>query len=454
MSDVSSINPSQLAQQLATAYTQQAQTLLDSQSQRATSTSKALQSLRSALLAFQSAIGSLSSKSSVLQQTATFSNTAVANASTNGSALPGSYSFFVTKLASANQLAYQGVPTSVTASSAGTLGVSLADGSSFSVTLGNGDLDGDGNLTPTEIARAINQAAGNSSKVAASVMTVNGQPQLLLTAGKTGAGSQITLDTTAVGDSSLQNALNAAPVVLAAAADADIWLGAEGSGIHIQQASNSYTGISGVTINFTQAMAAGTAPVTLTVAADNGGTAKNVQSFVDAYNALKQKLDDLTDTGDAASGKAASVFASDAGIRSLRSKLESMLRQSFNSQTLFSYGVSADRNGTLSLNQSKLEAALAANPGGLDQLLSGSSGLLAGNKTYLNVWLGSVNGQLKQRQESLDRLQTDLTRRQDQLSQRYDQAFNRYLQQFTQLQTLQSRMSDTSGILASLSATQ
>ncbi|WP_174873898.1 flagellar filament capping protein FliD [Vogesella oryzae] len=450
MSDVSSINPSQLAQQLATAYIQDTQSLLDSQSQRASSASKALTTLQSALQAFQTAISGLSGKKTVLQQTATVSNTAVANASTNGSAQAGSYNFFVTQLASANQLAYQGIPTSVTASSAGTLGVSLADGSSFSVSLASGDLDGDGNLTPAEIARAINQAAGNSSKVAASVMTVNGAPQLVLTAGQTGAGSQITLDTSAVGDSSLQSALNAAPVQLVAAQDADIWLGAENSGIHIQQASNTYSGISGVTINFTQAMTSGSAPVTLTVASDNAGTAKNVQAFVDAYNTLKQKLDDLTDTGDAASGKSAAVFANDAGIRSLRNKLESMLRQSFNSQTLFSYGVSADRNGTLSLNQSKLDAALAANPSGLDQLLGGSSGLLAGNSNYLKLWLSSVGGQLKQRQESVGRLQTDLARRQDQLSVRYDQAYNRYLLQFTQLQTLQSRMSDTSGILANL----
>ncbi|SCK17519.1 flagellar hook-associated protein 2 [Vogesella sp. LIG4] len=444
--DFSTTSPSQIAQQLATSYVQDAQTLLNNQTQDATSTGKALTTLQSALQTFQSALTTLSGKKTVIQQTATFSNTAVANASANGTAQAGNYSFFVSQLASANQVLFQGLPASAAAS--GKLGISLGDGTSLNVdlsTLGSG-----GNFAPADLARAINQAAGNSGKVSASIVTVNGQAQLMLGAGNTGANSKITVDASLVGDAALKGALGAAPTQLVPPQDAVAWLGAENIGIKIQQASNTYTGISGVSINFTQAMTSGSAPVSLTVAADNSGTAKNVQSFVDAYNALKTQLDNLTDTGDAANNKSAAAFANDAGVRSLQSRLASLLRQSFNGQTLFQFGISADRNGTLSLNSSKLQTALAANPSGLDQLLGGSSGMLTGYQNYLNSWLGSVNGQIQQRQSSLSALQKVLGRRQDELSASYDSAYNRYLQQFSQLQALQTQMSQTTSSLSML----
>jgi flagellar hook-associated protein 2 len=447
------INPTVLAQELATAYTSSAQSLLTTQSQNATNTASGLTTLQSALQAFQAAVTGLQSKPTVAQQTATFSNSAVGTASANGSAQAGSYSFFVSQLASANQQMFQSMPANTPAAGAGTLGLSMPDGTSLSVNLAAADSNNDGKLTPAEIAAAINAANGNSGKIAATVMTVNGQSQLMLTANHTGANSQITLDTSQVGNAALQAALNS-PTELTKAQDAIFWVGAENTGIKVQQASNSYTGIAGVGITFTQAQASGSPSVTLTVAADNSGTAKNVQTFVSAYNTLKQTLDSLTDPGDASKNKAAGIFASDAGVQSLQSHLAAILRQTFNGQTLFHYGVSADRDGNLSLDQTKLQNALASTPTGLDQVFGGmsSGGLLGTTNTYLKSWLDVTKGQITTRQNSVQRLQKDLSQRQTNLTNQYNDAYNRYLTQFSQLQALQAQMSQSSGILGNLSS--
>ncbi|MTD32922.1 flagellar filament capping protein FliD [Paludibacterium denitrificans] len=450
MIDTSTTSPSYMAQQLATAYTQGTQNLLSTQTQDAQTTSSALTSLQSALQVFQSALNTLSGQPTAVAQSATFSNSAIGSATANGTATAGSYQFFSEQLAQASQVAFQGVPAATPVGSAGTLVVKMADGTSLNVNLAAADTNGDGQLSPAEIASAINQNTANA-KLAASVITVNGVSQMVVTAGHTGANSQISLDTSGVTDSTLASALGTANT-LVAAQDSIVWLGAQGTGIKMQQASNTYTSIAGVSMTFSQARATGTAPVTLTVATDNSATAKNVQGFVDAYNSLKTALDKLTDTGDAANGKAAAAFASDAGVRSLRDRLNTIIRQTFAGGTLLQYGVSADRYGTLSLNQTKLQNALASNPTGLDKVLGGNSttGLLGTAKSYLDSWLNFSSGQIKTRQDSVQRLQKDLTSRQSVLNDQYDQAYKRYLAQFSALQSIQSLISQNTGILSNL----
>src|SRR4029453_12122222 len=128
-------------------------------------------------------------------------------------------------------------------------------------------------------------------------------------------------------------------------------LGGQG-GVRLEQDSNTLTAISGVSVTFTKAMSASESPVTLTVAGDSTGTANNVQKFVDAYNALEKAFDDLTKKGSADTGAQSAAFASDAGVRALRTRLNTILRTSFGGKSLTELGVRADRTGTLSLDKS------------------------------------------------------------------------------------------------------
>lgn len=456
-----SINPTSMANTLATAYTQAAQDQLTTQTNKAQATSTALNSLRSALNTFNSAVASLSAKKGLSQNTATFSNPAIGSASATSTAQAGSYSFFVEKLATGSQVAYQDLPAAA-ASEGGPIVVQMPDGTTINVALA--DADNDGTISQAEVARAINLAPTNQGKVTATTVSANGKTQLLLTAAQTGGAADpltgvvpnITIDASGLPSGALQTALGAAPNVLAAAQNAVVWLGAQGSGIKLEQASNTFTSIPGVSISFNQAMAAGATPVTLTVASDASGTAANVQTFVDAYNALNKTLDSLTAAGSADGKTSAGAFASDAGIRALRGKLSSILRQSFGGLSVIDLGVASDRSGVLSLDSSKLSKALAAHPDGLSQVFgssatTGGSGLLGALNDYAGVWLNSANGLLKNRQDSVQRTQTELTDKQTRLDATFKLYYERYLQQFTALQTLQDQMSQTSDMFSSLS---
>lgn len=448
------ISPTTMATQLATAYTQGTQSLLDTQSQAAQTTATGLTKLQSALSAFKTALASLASKpgQSVTQYSASASDTSVLSATASAKAQPTSTPLFVEQLATTHQVAYQDLPA--VPAGPGSMSVQLANGSSFAVDLASADADGDGTLSQTEIARAINSSA--NGQATAMVVTVAGQTQLVLSSGVSGAGGEISLDTTGL-SGALKTALEdpAKKKVLVAAQDAVVWLGAQGSGVRLQQSSNTLSAIEGVSITLTKAQAAGSAPVTLTVARDDSATSAKLKSFVDAYNTLEKALDDLTAVGK--DGAASGAFASDAGVRSLRNRLNNLLRQEVGGATLRSLGVSADRYGSLSLDNDKLSKALAADPTVLDTVLgnastSSPSGVLGSMSQLMEGWTNSTSGQIKQRQTSVQTLQKNISARQTRLDTQYSQSYERYLKQFTQLQDLQTRLADTTSMFSSLSS--
>lgn len=445
---MASIDPTTLATQLATAQTQSAQALLDAQNKSATAISSALTKLQTALRAFDTALDKLSDKKSLNQLAATVSGSQV-TATASPSAAPGSYSIFVERLASNHQIAFQDLPATE-ASAAGTLTLSLRDGSSFEVALNSADTDGNGSLSYAEIARAINLAEDNGGKISASVATVGGKAQLLLSSGVGGEDGEITV---AASGSSLDTQLNAAPMQLAAARNAVAWLGGEG-GMRIEQGSNTLTAISGLSITLTAAQASGSAPSVVNVAQDSSGTKANLQSFIDAYNALEKSLDELTAIG--SGGGASAAFASDAGVRALRSRLSNTLRQEFDGLSLRSLGIHVDRGGQLSLDSAKLDKTLATRPDALDTVfgntsLSAPRGLMGAMVGVVDQWTNSTKGQIQQRQSSLQALQKSISTRQTRLDTQYESAFQRYLKQFSALQEMQLRMEQTSGLLSSLS---
>jgi len=448
------INPTSMASSLATAYTQGAQDLLTTQTNRAQATSTALTKLQSALKAFTTALDTLSAKKGMTQNSATLSNTGYGTASATSSAVPGTYSFFVEKVATTQQVAFEDLPA-VPVALGGPVVVQLGDGSSISLNLVAADADADGSISQSEIARAINQSPDNKGKVTAAVMTVGSATQLVLTAGQSGAAGAFTLDASGLPAGALKTALST-PKTLVGAQDAVVWLGDQGTGVRMQQGSNTFTSVAGVSLNFTKAMTTGDSPVTLTVASDASGTASNVQSFIDAYNTLEKALDDLTAGGDSSKGVSAAAFASDSGVRSLRSRLTVILRQDFNGMSLMDFGVKASRDGSLSLDSTKLAKALADKPDGLSEVFGStstatSSGVLGAFDKYLDMWTNTTSGQIKTRQDTVQRTQTSLTTKQTQLDDRFQNYYDRYLKQFTALQNLQTQMTQTSSIFDSLS---
>jgi len=453
---VPTYDPKTTATQLAQMYIQGRQSMLDSQSATATAIDKALTKLSSALGTFRSALSTTTSSGSVVASKATFSSD-VGTATASASAAAGNYQFYVEQLATVGQVSYSGVTdSSVVGAAAGTLSVKLADGSSFTVNLANGDKDLNNALSAKEIAAAINLEATNNSRVTASTLTVNGQTRLVLTSNVTGQANGVAgIDVSNLGDANLQAQLGDGNRVLTAGTNAKVWVGAPGGdpGNLMEQASNTFNVVDGVSMTFTKAQTGGV-PVTLSVARDSSGTATNVQNFVDQWNKMLSAIGELTAHGDFTKGTAGGIYASDAGIASLKSRMESLLRTSVGGTSLAVYGITAQRDGTLSLDKTRMDKALATNPTGLDAILgkvgTPATGVLGNLDTLVGSWTKAGTGQLAARKEANAKLQSQLVSRQAALETQYDNAYKRYLAQFTQLQSLQSQMSGTSSMFEAM----
>jgi flagellar hook-associated protein 2 len=449
---MSTLNPTSMATSLATSYMQGANDELTTESSAASASATALTTLQSALSTFDTALTTLSSGTGVAAYSAGLSDPSVGTATASTGATPGTYSFFVQQIATAQQAAYTGL-SSVPAAGAGTLTVDLDGGGSFSVNLSAADSNGDGTLSATEMAAAINGASGNSGAVVASVVTVGTQTELVLSAGATGAANGFSLDTSQVTDGTLASSL-ASGTPLSAAQDAVVYLGGAG-GVKMQQASNTYD-VSGASVTFTQAQNTGASPVTLTVASDASTTVANVQSFVAAYNTVQSALSALTSDGNPSSGVAAGTLANDSGVLSLETKLNELIRQSFGGSSLIGLGVSADQYGTLSVNSTTLTAALTANPSAVSNVFGGvtdlgNTGMLGSMDTYLQTWLRPATGTIAERQTSVQATQKSLAAKQTDLTNQYNALYNRYLSQFTTLQALQEQLSNTENMFFSSS---
>lgn len=448
-------DPASTAAALAEKYTSSRQQILTAQTTQATAAGKALSTLNSAILGYQASLSALTGiNKTMLSQSATFADTSIGSATASASATAGSYSFFVEQLATAHQVSYSGLPDNTPAAGAGSLSIK-AGLTPFTVNLGAAGVDADGNgtLSVREMAAAINGAAGNAGQVSAAVVTIGATTQLVLTAKNTGIDNSVSVDGSGLATGPLKTALAAAPAEVVAAKNAIVWLGAKTTGTKIEQASNTFTNIDGVKMTFTRAQAASESPVTLTVAGNNAGTIANVQAFIDSYNKLKAVVDSMVAPGDPESGAAGGVFAHDSGVRALQASLVSLLRNTTGG-SLAAYGITASREGLLTLKAERLTSQLALDPDGLDTLIgrtssTGGSGIAGKVDTYLKQWSGT-NGQLVQRKEFNGKLQTQLTKRQDLLDSQYDNAYKRYLLQFTQLQTLQSQMSSNTSMFDAL----
>jgi flagellar hook-associated protein 2 len=474
MSTISSptYDPAATAAALAQKYTAPMQEILTSKTNDAAATQKGLSSLQSAIKAFQLSLTSMTGlNQTMFAQSATLSDTTIGTATATANASPATYSFFVERLATASQVAYTGLSDNGAAS--GSLDIMMGSSATpaVHVDLTGADTDG-GGLSVRELAAAINKAA--AGKLTATVITIPataGDPsavppiaatpqtqQLMLTSASTGAESKITLDTSGMGASGmttdLQNPANYKELVTAQ--DSVVWLGAQGSGTKVQQATNKLTAIDGVTVTLAKAQAAGAPPVTMTVGTDSAGTQKNVQNFITAYNTLKAAIDGLVDPGDPQNKVGAGVFAHDAGIRALRDQMVNLLRPA-GALSLAAYGITAAKDGSLVLDTPKprLMKQIAIDPTGLDTLIGSTaagkrSGIADKLDTMLSKWSDITGGQIKQRTEAVTKLQKDLANRQTDLDAQYDSAYKRYNLQFTKLQELQSQMNGNASMFDAL----
>ncbi|AXE32349.1 flagellar hook protein FliD [Chromobacterium phragmitis] len=439
--DFNAVPPSTWAENLARGQLSKLQAQIDSQTKAAKSRGDALNQLQKALQEYKSSLTTLTGKKSLVAMNATATPDGAATVTAKGNAAAGNYTVFVEQLASSQQL-LMGDLAGAAAKAGDKFTVKLGGGESFEVALDGADRDNDGKLSPSELALAINRASGNSGKVNAMVLNNNGVSQLVLSSGKSGEKNAISLDLAGISDDGLKNGLSA-PKELSKAQDAVVWLGGKANGVKLQQGSNTFDNIQGVSFTVNKVSKDTDPPLQISVSRGDSDTTANVQSFIDGYNKIYKAISDMSQSG--GSGKQAGAFADDSSIRGLKSQLNAILRQSYDGVTLGQLGIKATREGTLELDSKKLGETLKASPDALDRFFNGAdqNGALKQSADYLDKWLNSSSGLLKLRRDSEDRNQKDLTRRQEALQKNFEQTYNRYLAQFTKLQSMQDQMTQT-----------
>jgi flagellar hook-associated protein 2 len=438
------INVSSLVSQLVAAEEAPQQGLISDQTQAVTAQVSALGTLKSALSTFQSALSSLDTPTAFNVQTATSSQTSAFSAMASSSATAGTYSVVVTNLASAQQLV-SGPVSSTSSVGDGTLQLSLGT-QSFSVTIAPGS------DTLAAVASSINSASGNPGIEASVIQGVDGA-HLLLTSAQTGAASSIAVSETDGGNSLAALTYGAGNTShytqQSAAADASYSI----AGVAQTSASNTISNVvNGVTLTLL-APTTGANGGTLTVANNTGAVAQNVSAFVSAYNTLQSALASLG-SYDPTSGTAGPMQGNPV-LMGTQNQIQRVLNSFVGSSTynsLVSIGITANKDGSLSLNTDTLQTALSSNFSAVSNLFSSTGGIATQLNSQITASLAS-NGAIGNYATTLQTQENDLSTQSDNLNTQMAALTASLTQQYAALNTLLSSLQTTSSQLSQTFAT-
>jgi flagellar hook-associated protein 2 len=321
--------------------------------QQATKLSTQLSSfglMRSYVANLQSTAGQLAGAALWSRTTATSSDTASVGVTASASAAAGMYNIEVSQLARAQSLASSAYANSAAVLGQGTLTLTRGDGSTAEIVIGPGD---------TSLAGIRDRINASDAGVSAAIVNDTSGARLVITSTRTGLDAAITrIDVS--GDAGLQ-ALAFEQGVPGSVTETQTARNALArvNGLDIESASNTLENVvEGVTLTLSRVTSA---PVEVRVAADDEAVKKAVQDFVNAYNDLSKYLAKETAYDEAT--KKAGTLQGDRTAVVLMSQLRSLVSQPSGASSVFSslssVGVELRRDGTLSLNETKFNAALA-----------------------------------------------------------------------------------------------
>jgi flagellar hook-associated protein 2 len=371
--------------------------------------------LTSRVVALQQAAARLTG-SSLDAYAATSNDTAAITASASATAMPGRYDVVVGQVARA-----QVMTSTTTAPDADTTVVA----SGGTITIGNVTVTLTGASTLRQVAEAINQSSDPPAR-ATVVQTGPSSYRLVLTARDTGAANAFTvtnaltggtgiafgdadLDGTS-GDSAADNAVQASNAAFTV------------NNVAITSASNVVdAAIPGVTLTILRQDPAKT--ITIDVTDDTASLKSRVQGFVTAYNDLITFASDQSAA--AGRGDAASI-GRDPLLRQLRNQLRGALSSEYATggalTALAQAGIELTRTGSLELNETRFDEALADGTAGLAALFTGSTGnpgVFAGLDGLLDGYTqgdGLLPGARKQLTEQASRFGEQIAAMQDRLA--------------------------------------
>ncbi len=355
---------------------------------RANSSDSAVSSLSSIstlLSTLKKNVDALSSATGVGSYSATSSNSAVA-VSANGTAQPGAYKIEVSKLAR-EQRNYSKEFASSTNALGQTGILSLKVGTADAINL---DIEATDSLE--NIVSKINASGGRFS---AAIFNDGTNYRLQLRGLDTGTANAIT-----IGETGVDFGLNTPTSMVQSAQNAELTI----DGFAVTRPTNQVVGaIQGVTLALTTET---TAPLTVQVQNDPDGLTKKMQSVVDSYNAIVNKIHGVAGYGSTTGTEAA--LRGDSSLRSITTRLsDSILKRVTGAgtyDTAGAIGLSIGKTGLLSLDASKLSTALSKDSNSVTNVLAGvgsGSGVMDLLSNFTTD-VTSSRGALATRKESLE----------------------------------------------------
>lgn len=302
---------------------------------------------------------------------------------------------------------------------------------------------------------AINNADGG---VSASIVKVKDNDyQLVLTSSETGLENQMSVSVQ--GDDKLNQFIsfnnpdvtgnNVEQIVEAQDAKLSV------NGINIERSSNTITDApQGITLNMTKVVD----DVTITVNKSDEKSTSAIKAWVEAYNSLVDTIGSLTkytavDPGAEKQDTSNGALLGDSTVRTIQTGIRGQFSASANSgnfQTLSQIGITQDgTTGKLKIDDDKLKKALSEHSVDVQQLLVGD-----GKETGITTKIAGLvkgyladDGIIDSAQDSINSTLKKLTKQYLSVSASIDDTIARYQAQFTQLDTMMSKLNNTSTYL-------
>ncbi|MCL1057829.1 flagellar filament capping protein FliD [Shewanella gelidimarina] len=308
----------------------------------------AIGTLKSQLSTFQDALEKLSDPAALNIRKVSTGESSYFSATADESAQKGTYQIEVEQLAKTHKVAGANVANSALPVGQGSLDLSV-NGESFSVAVEATD-------SLEMMANKINDSSDNPG-VTATIITSDGGSRLVLSSDESGVDNQVNITATDTVGSGLNDMFGGANLsTLQAAQNAVLYI----DGQKVTSQSNDVdNAITGVTLSLTDADL--TKSSILKIEQDDKAVKENVKAFVEAYNTLVGSIDKLSNYD--VEKKVSAALQGDSMIRAIESQMRNMIsnRVDVDGETvaLYDIGVEVDRYGKMSVNDTRLDKAIA-----------------------------------------------------------------------------------------------
>jgi flagellar hook-associated protein 2 len=205
--------------------------------------------------------------------------------------------------------------------------------------------------------------------------------------------------------------------------------------------------VAGLTFTLVTPHADAEASASVGVTLDTGGLRDKLKTLVSAYNAVNSALHVQLDYNGQRRGT--DTLFGDSALRQLQGALGNVMSNSYGATTLGAVGLSRAKDGALTLDETKLNAALVANPDAVGNLFV-AGGFATAVTTMTDAYTRSGDGILASKSKSLIDRSSVLQTQADQINTHADQLKVRLETQFTALETAMSKLKSQSAYLTSI----